>query len=310
MTQWGFLYRNPWWMKIYFSLSPLLSCPLSLFILSNSSTSFRFEVQRTFGQSSQTLIRRGASDEITLGFGMSSSSSPEAVRLNILTCYNNFLWAVNHWLGTNGSNRLHQELSWRVVDSFNPTMKIEWAIISKGKLDPACICINTPKMTQPVPHPAQQSGVLLMFYLVSMFGWETSNALLMCCFYEHYTKNILCERVALLCSALLISVCGLVGDVAVRIRTSGFWSCHSDWDSLPTKCIWELLAVPATFWKQRGEPEGGPAAEVLVVLVRQCAVAASHLHVGSLQVPHDCCPWTAQRRSGIFPGMRFKFLSL
>lgn len=146
-------------------------------------------------------MRRGARDEITLGFGMSSSSSPEAVRLNILTCYNNFLCTDNHWFSTNGSNRLHQELSWRAVDSFNPTMKIEWAIISKGKLDPVCICINTPEMTQPVPHPAQQSGVLLMFYLVSMFGWETSNALLMCCFYEQHTGNILCERVALLCSA-------------------------------------------------------------------------------------------------------------
>lgn len=63
-------------------------------------------------------------------------------------------------------------------------MKIERAVISKGKLDPACICINTPKMKQPVPHPGQQSGFLLMLYLLSMFGWETSNALVMCYLYE------------------------------------------------------------------------------------------------------------------------------
>lgn len=246
---------------------------------------------------------------------MSSSSSPEAVRPNILTCYNNFLWAGNHLLSTNGSNRLHQELPWRAADAFNPTMKIEWAIISKGKLDPACICINTPEMTQPMPHPAQQSGFLLMFYLVSMFGWETSNALLMCRFYEQCTKNILCERVALLCSAHLISVhlpsaWVLVGYATLRIRTSGFWSCHSDWDCLPTKCSWELLTVPATFWQQCGEPVGGLAEGILVVLVRQCAAAGSHLHVSSLQVPHDCCPWRAHRHTGIFPGMRFKFLPL
>lgn len=129
------------------SLSPLLSSLLSLLTLCNSSTCLRVEVQRTFSQPSQTLIRRGARDEITLGFGMSSSSSPEAVRPNILTCYNNFLWADHHWFDINGSNRLHQELSWRAVDSFNPTMKNEWAIISKGELDPACICINTPEMT-------------------------------------------------------------------------------------------------------------------------------------------------------------------
>lgn len=184
MTQWGLLDRSLWWMTIHFSLLSLLSCSLSLLTLCNSSTSFRVEAQRTFSQWSQTLIRIGARDEITLGFGMSSSSSPEAVRVNIFTCYNNFLWADNHWFNTNGSNRLHQELSWRIVDSFNPTMKIEWAIISKGKLDPACICINMPEMTQLVPHPTQQSGFLLMFYLVSKFGWKTSNALLMCCFYE------------------------------------------------------------------------------------------------------------------------------
>lgn len=170
MTCWGLPGRSLWWMTIHFSLYACLLPPSPFAAAAWAS-------QRGFSEQSQMLIRRGARDEITLGFGMSSLSSPVAVTLSILTCYNNFLWADTHWFDTNGSNRLHQELPWRVVDWFSPTVKIEWAIISKGKLDPACICINTPKMTQLVPHPAQQSGFLLVLYLVSVFGWETSNVL-------------------------------------------------------------------------------------------------------------------------------------
>lgn len=71
----------------------------------------------------------------------------------------------------------------------------------------------------------------------------------------------------------LSSVWGKVGDVAVRTRTLGFLRCHSDWDCLPTKCTWELLIIPARFWKRRGELVGGLTDGGLVVLVSQHAVA-------------------------------------
>lgn len=51
--------------------------------------------------------------------------------------------------------------------------------MSKGKLG-ANIYIDMPKMT----HPAQQIWFLLMLYLIPIFGWETSNAFVMCYFYE------------------------------------------------------------------------------------------------------------------------------
>lgn len=174
MTGWGLPDRSVWWMRTQFSVPfALAPCPFVATAVRASDSR-----QRAFREQRQILSRRGAGVEVTIGFSMSSSYFPAAFTLNILTCYNNFLRADTHWCDTNGRSRLHQELPWRAVDSLNPTMRTE-GVMSKGKLG-ANIYIDMPKMT----HPAQQIWFLLMLYLIPIFGWETSNAFVMCYFYE------------------------------------------------------------------------------------------------------------------------------
>lgn len=168
-TSWGLPDRSVWWMRTQFSVPFVLApCPFVATAVRASDSR-----QRAFKEQRQILIRRGAGVEVTIGFGMSSSYFPAAFTLNILSCYNNFLIS---------TDVIQMELPWRAVDSvdsLNPTMKTEGVIMSKGKLG-ANIYIDMPKMT----HPAQQIVFLLMLYLIPIFGWETSNAFVMCYFYE------------------------------------------------------------------------------------------------------------------------------